>query len=149
MTPHTTPPLAQQLRSLAASAPTLHRPALAAAADAVEELSKLRAERDAAKANRNMYDSAHKREAAAHLRTLAERDALRQFAREMMYAWPDGGIEGGELQESAVRCGLLTEVKRDQWCGDNCACAEFHDWDDDALPVTCLRKAAWLNKDAP
>lgn len=49
MTHHTTPPLAQQLRSLAASAPTLHRPALAAAADAVEELSKLRAERDAAR----------------------------------------------------------------------------------------------------
>lgn len=40
-----TEPLAMQLRSLAASAPTL-----AAAADAVEELSKLRAERDAARA---------------------------------------------------------------------------------------------------
>lgn len=50
MTTHTTPPLAQQLRSIAASAPTLHRPALAAAADAVEELSKLRAERDEARA---------------------------------------------------------------------------------------------------
>ena len=48
MTPHATPALAQQLRSLAASAPTLHRPALAAAADAAEELSKLRAEREVA-----------------------------------------------------------------------------------------------------
>ncbi len=44
MTPHATPALAQQLRSLAASAP-----ALVAAADAVEECARLRAERDKAK----------------------------------------------------------------------------------------------------
>lgn len=82
-------------------------------------------------------------------RLRAELDALRQFAREMMDAWPDGGIEGDELQESAVRCGLLTETQRSEWCGDNCACGEFHDFNDDRLPVTCLRKAAWLVKDAP
>lgn len=41
--------LAMQLRAIAARAPILDRPAIAAAADAVEELSKLRAELDEAK----------------------------------------------------------------------------------------------------
>lgn len=52
-----------------------------------ERIEQLERELAAAKADRNMYDSAHKREAAAHLKTLtdlaavtAERDALREFA---------------------------------------------------------------------
>ena len=57
--------LAMQLRSMAAIAPTLHRPALAAAADAVEECARLRAERDAA--NR-AYESIDE-----HLRNVVEK----------------------------------------------------------------------------
>jgi len=30
-----------------------------------------------------------------------------QFGRALMCAWPDGGIDGGELQEVAERYGIL------------------------------------------
>jgi hypothetical protein len=32
-----------------------------------------------------------------------EIDRLRGFARDVMSAWPDGGIDGGELQDIAVK----------------------------------------------
>ena len=37
----------------------------------------------------------------------AQRDLLRDFARSVMQAWPEGGIDGGELQEIALAHGLL------------------------------------------
>lgn len=80
--PHTTPPLAQQLRSLAASAPTL-----VAAADAVEECARLRAERDAARARvaalEQRYDISANRGIEAinrAERAEAERDEARALA---------------------------------------------------------------------
>ena len=32
----------------------------------------------------------------------AQRDLLRDFARAVMQAWPEGGIDGGELQDIAL-----------------------------------------------
>ena len=37
----------------------------------------------------------------------AQRDLLRDFARAIMQAWPENGIDGGELQEIALAHGLL------------------------------------------
>ena len=37
----------------------------------------------------------------------AQRDLLRDFARAVMQAWPEGGIDGGELQDIALAHGLL------------------------------------------
>jgi len=37
----------------------------------------------------------------------AQRDLLRDFARAVMQAWPDCGIDGGELQDIALAHGLL------------------------------------------
>lgn len=55
---------------------------------------------------------------------VAERDKLRAFAQDIMCAWPEGGLDGGELQDSALRHGLLepskpTQEERDEWCLDD------------------------------
>ena len=34
-------------------------------------------------------------------RVRAERDALRAFAQDVMRCWPEGGIDGGDLQHLA------------------------------------------------
>lgn len=86
-----TEPLAMQLRSLAASAPTLHRPALAAAADAVEECARLRAERDeaqriAAQLRTETGERIYRLERAL-VATLKERDAARARVAELEQAW--------------------------------------------------------------
>ena len=43
----------------------------------------------------------------AALASAAQRDLLRDFARAVMQAWPEGGIDGGELQDIALAHGLL------------------------------------------
>lgn len=37
----------------------------------------------------------------------AQRDQLLAFTKEVMQAWPEGGIDGGELQDIALAHGLL------------------------------------------
>jgi hypothetical protein len=54
------------------------------------------------------------------LRLVAENNALRAFAQDIMRAWPEGDVDGGELQEAALRHGLLepsepTQEERDEW----------------------------------
>ena len=76
---------------------------------------------------------------------LAERDALRRFAREIMDAWPDGGIEGADLQAIAVKHGLLVPETLHEPCGESCSCAGLVDADDWDEGVTCYRRTALLN----
>jgi hypothetical protein len=50
----------------------------------------------------------------------AEFEKLRAFAQDIMRAWPEGDVDGGELQEAALRHGLLepsepTQEERDEW----------------------------------
>ena len=90
---HKTPALALTLRGYAQTAPSLWRPHLAAAADAVEECARLRAERDAllqwqADANRVM---AEMRDASLIIR---ERDEARALLQEARDAWQDGYFSG-------------------------------------------------------
>ena len=80
---------------------------------------------------------------------LAERDNLRNFAREIMDCWPHGDVDGGHLQDLANKHGLLTQEVRHRPCGKNsdvCPCmdliseAEFEDG------ASCFRKVDWLLK---
>jgi hypothetical protein len=67
-----------------------------------------------------------------------EIDRLRGFARDVMSAWPDGGIDGGELQDIAVKHGLLIPETRIEACGENCACVYY------GFPTNCHRRVDWI-----
>ena len=56
----------------------------------------------------------------AALASAAQRDLLRDFARAVMQAWPEGGIDGGELQDIALAHGLLRPAEPPtDWDGCN------------------------------
>lgn len=52
---------------------------------------------------------------------------LRGFALEMLSYFPDGAPDGGDLQDAAVRHGLLVVEDRTIPCGEHCACADYYD----------------------
>ncbi len=74
-----------------------------------------------------------------------ENGNLRAFAVEVMTAWPDGGIEGDDLQEIAVKHGMLAPETRFEPCGDGCKCTDYLDSADWQRGVTCYRRTALLN----
>lgn len=50
----------------------------------------------------------------------AQRDQLLAFTKEVMQAWPENGIDGGELQEIALAHGLLRPAESPpDWGGCN------------------------------
>lgn len=69
-----------------------------------------------------------------------ELTALRTFAQRVMANWPEGDVDGGDLQSIAVECGLLMPVDVTQPCGEGCNCAGYGDF-----PLTCFRPTALLN----
>ena len=76
-----------------------------------------------------------------------ERDALRAFALDVMGDWPDDcGVDGFDLQDFALKHGLLTETKVTGPCGENCWCLEYHggDPEDWADGVICYKKTPLL-----
>jgi hypothetical protein len=73
-----------------------------------------------------------------------EVERLRAFASDVMTAWPIGDVDGSELQEYAVRRGLLTPVERTEPCGDGCSCAEYYATDDWPEGITCYRRPPWM-----
>ena len=75
-----------------------------------------------------------------HARVLERENAeLREFAQRVMKNWPEGDVDGGELQEIAVGCGLLQPVEMTGPCGEHCSCAEHTDF-----PAICLRHTKLL-----
>ena len=69
-----------------------------------------------------------------------ERDQLLAFANEMVNAAYEGGsFEGGEIQDIAVKHGLMRIEQRDDECGDACACREY------GFPAECYRKSDLLS----
>lgn len=69
---------------------------------------------------------------------LAEQDALRRFANEIISASYEGGsFEGGDIQDMAVKHGLLRIESRAEECGEVCACREY------GFPAECYRKT-WI-----
>ena len=58
------------------------------------------------------------------------------FANKLISIAHDGGdISGGDLQDIALKYGLLEEVKMFCPCSESCVCAEVGEF-----PMICLRK---------
>ena len=81
---------------------------------------------------------------------LADTNKLRASAQSVMEAWPDGGIEGGDLQEIAVKHGMLAPEIRHEPCGEWCQCNCIGDYDSDDWQrgVECFRRTALLTGEA-
>ncbi len=79
-----------------------------------------------------------------------ENKKLRAFARDVMKAWPDGGIEGDDLQEVAVKHGMLAPEIRFEPCGEWCNCNSMNGLDSDDWNggVECYRRTALLTGEA-
>ena len=67
---------------------------------------------------------------------IADRDALRKFAQVAMQSWPEGDVDGGELQDAALSAGLLAGWHVIESCGEGCQCEDF--------PTTCYRPTPLL-----
>ena len=70
---------------------------------------------------------------------VAERGQLKAFAVEMINASFEGGsFDGGDIQDIAVKHGLLRIEQREDECGEGCACREY------GFPAECYRKTPIL-----
>lgn len=68
-------------------------------------------------------------------------DALKAFSREMIDAAFEGGsFDGGDIQDIAVKHGLLRIEPRNEECGEVCACREY------GFPAECYRKTDLIAK---
>ena len=68
-------------------------------------------------------------------------ESLRLFAVEIMECWPDGDVDGGFLQDTAIKHGLLAAHEVTEPCNpEGCHCAEYGDF-----PQTCYRQTAMLS----
>jgi hypothetical protein len=79
---------------------------------------------------------------------LAEVERLREFAQLVMDNWPHGDVDGGDLQEAAIRCGLLEPQTRTQPCSEGCNCTDYFDSAEWADGITCYRRTPLLKGDA-
>lgn len=80
--------------------------------------------------------------AAQKNRELGERiDKLGKFIVKMLSNLPDGDVDGGDLQDTAVECGLLVPTNVTEPCGEICYCAEYDDF-----PQTCYRLSPELQE---
>lgn len=69
----------------------------------------------------------------------AATDSLKAFANELIAAAFEGGsFDGGDIQEIAVKHGLLRIKQRAEECGEVCACREY------GFPAECYRKTDLL-----
>ncbi len=65
---------------------------------------------------------------------------LKNFANEILSHTFEGcDLDGGEVQEIAVKHGLLMPITVNSKCGENCRCAEFSEF-----PLTCYKKSLEL-----
>lgn len=75
-------------------------------------------------------------------------EKLRGFAQELFDEWPDYlGVDGFDLQEIAVRHGLLVETTRFEPCSleeGRCSCLAYYGDDEWKAGVTCYRKSRLL-----
>lgn len=91
---------------------------------------------------------AEKKSLHGQLHSLLDADArlseypapLRAFTNELISASYEGGsFDGCDIQDIAVRHGLLRIERRDKECGKACSCREY------GFPVDCYRKTALLD----
>lgn len=64
---------------------------------------------------------------------------LREFARDILDGFPDSFPDGFDIQDSAVKHGLLVPHRVTAPCGPVCQCVEYHGEEDMAEGVTCYR----------
>jgi hypothetical protein len=76
-----------------------------------------------------------------------ERSKLRAFAQEIMDHWPEGGIDGDDLQEAAVKHRLLKPTIKYEPCGNGCFCSGYANSREFKNGVTCFVKTELLNGD--
>lgn len=83
---------------------------------------------------------------------------LRAFANELMDEWPGGCLDGGDLQEIAVKHELLIPTARYKSCCEqcqnneyheccSCACVEYYTTEEWQEGITCYRKTELLKGD--
>ncbi len=69
----------------------------------------------------------------------SQRDQLKAFATEVINASFEGGsFEGGDIQDIALKHGLLRVEQREDECDEACACREY------GFPAECYRKTPIL-----
>ena len=78
---------------------------------------------------------------------MTDEENLRGFAREIMESWPLGDVDGGALQDLAIKYGLikLKNPPPAEPCGDECTCGyayEFKDFADGT--VECYERTELL-----
>jgi hypothetical protein len=72
--------------------------------------------------------------------------SLRAFARDVLGDWPVAcGLDGFDIQELAVKHGLLVETTQTKPCDGVCTCSEYFDHDEFADGVTCYRRTDLLS----
>ena len=81
---------------------------------------------------------------AAQAAMQAELAQLRGFAVDVMGAWPDGDIDGSDLQDMAVEHGLLTAATVHQPCAGPCSCVDYVSDEQFDAGVECYRKSQVL-----
>lgn len=70
-----------------------------------------------------------------HLAHKKQIEGLQAFAKEMIEAALAGGdMDGGSIQEAAVKHGLLEPVDATEACRESCVCSEH------GFPTTCYRQ---------
>ena len=72
---------------------------------------------------------------------------LRGFVREIMENWPMGDVDGVELQDLAIKYGLikLNDPPPGKPCGDECLCADYFNFGEFANgDVECYEKTELL-----
>jgi hypothetical protein len=53
---------------------------------------------------------------------MTEIEQLRAFAQEIMDYWPEGGVDGDDLQNIAEKHGLIEPTIKYKQCSENCSC---------------------------
>ena len=80
---------------------------------------------------------------------MTDLENLRGFVRDIMENWPRGDVEGGDLQDLAIKYGLvkLNDPPPNQPCGEECLCADYYDFGEFANgAVECYTKTELLRR---
>ncbi len=111
-----------------------------------DENKVLRRERDQARSAISAATNAYEVASSIAKSCIEDTNKLRAFAQEIMKAWPEGGIDGDDLQEIACRHGMLAPETRFEPCGEWCNCNAGVDVDGGEWErgVECYRRTALL-----
>ena len=112
-----------------------------------DENKVLRRERDQARSAISAATNAYEVASSIAKSCIEDTNKLRAFASAIMEAWPEGGIEGDDLQEIALKHGMLAPEIRSEPCGEWCKCNDIggYDSDDWKRGVECYRRTALLS----